>query len=600
MTIRHSLRGFLPLALLVSASAACAAHAGAPHKPRATPPAVDFQLPAAFAGDLVMDAMLAELARSRDGLHLPGYDPPYYLAYTIKEVEKSSMIGKMGATFVRDDSRSRSAFVDVRVGSYALDNSEDQDQDFVEDGVYEPSSVMPLDDTPAALRHALWLVTDLKYKQALSSFLKVKGQRVYKVEEAQKRPSFSPAPAAVQADAPIPLTRDDARWTRIVDQLGQILGADPNIFDSEVSVVSQVETRWLANTEGVRIRTVQPMYGIHASAYTRADDGMLLDHSFDFYGPTEAALPDDATLFARAHTLVADLAALREAPVLDPFTGPAILESAATGVFFHEVLGHRLEGDRQQSDTDGQTFAKHLNQQVLPPFLSLMDDPTRRLAGDIELNGHYAFDDEGVAAQNVVLVDHGVLKSFLNGRRPPEGFTRSNGHGRAEGNRRPVSRMGNLVVEAHQSVPDAQLRAMLLDEVHRQGKPFGLIIRDISGGSTNTSSYGYQAFKGEARMVYKVDATTGKETLVRGVEVVGTPLVTISKIIAAGTHIGVFNGYCGAESGMVPVSTVAPATLFGEIELQRSAKPRTQGPVLPPPPATLERLAPRPNAPGGP
>lgn len=585
MTIRHSLTGYLPLALLLTLSTSCAAHAGTPRGPRAKAAPVSFAAPSEFAGDAVMAAMLAELERSHSRLALPGYDTPYFVAFAIKEVDKTQIGGKQGAVFVHDDARTRNAFVDVRVGSYALDNSEDEELDWVQEGIYEPSTVMPLDDSPEALRHGLWLITDLRYKQALSSYLKVKGQRVYKVEDAEQSPSFSAAPAAVRADAPIPLTRDDARWTRLVSEIGAILASDPRIFDSEVSVVAQVETRWLANTEGARLRTVEPMYAIHASAYTRADDGMLLDTSFDYYGPDEAALPDDATLTARAHALVRDLAALRDAPVLDPYTGPAILESAATGVFFHEVLGHRLEGHRQQSDTDGQTFAKHLNQPILPTFLSLFDDPTLRTAGDVELNGFYAYDDEGVAAQKVVLVDHGVLKGFLSGRRPPEGFSRSNGHGRAEGTRRPVSRMGNLVVDVHARVSDAELRQQLLAEVRRQGKPFGLIIRDISGGSTNTSSYGYQAFKGEARMVYKVDADSGAETLVRGVEIVGTPLVTISKIIAAGTHIGVFNGYCGAESGMVPVSTVAPATLFSEIELQRSAKPRSQGPALPPPPA---------------
>jgi len=570
---------------LLLLTTACQAHAGTPKaKGPATP--VDFSVPSEFAGDPVMAAMLAELERSHRDLRLPDYDTPYYVAYTIKEVEKRDIAGKQGAVFVNEDERTRNAFVDVRVGSYAFDNSEDIELDWVQDGVYEPSSIMPIDDSVPAVRHALWLITDLRYKQALSSYLKVKGQRVYKVDDAQKRPSFSAAPAVVHADPRVPLVRDDDRWNGLVAELGAILGRDPEIFDSEVNVVAQVETRWLVNTEGVRIRTVEPMYAIHASAYSRAEDGMLLDSSFDFYGPTEADLPGDATLVARTKRIVSDLAALRAAPVLDPFTGPAILESAATGVFFHEVLGHRLEGHRQQSDTDGQTFAKHLGQPVLPEFLSLLDDPTRTTSGAVRLNGHYSYDDEGVEAEKVTLVDHGVLKGFLSGRRPPEGFDRSNGHGRAQGNRRPVSRMGNLIVAAHESVTDEKLREMLLDEVRRQGKPFGLIIRDISGGSTNTSSYGYQAFKGEARMVYKVDAVTGAETLVRGVEIVGTPLVTISKIIAAGTQTGVFNGYCGAESGMVPVSTVAPATLFSEIELQRSAKPRTQGPALPPPPVT--------------
>jgi hypothetical protein len=124
---------------------------------------------------------------------------------------------------------------------------------------------------------------------------------------------------------------------------------------------------------------------------------------------------------------------------------------------------------------------------------------------------------------------------------------------------------------------------MLLAEVKKQGKPYGLIIRDIIGGSTNTSTYGYQAFKGMPRLVYRVDAKTGAETLVRGVEMVGTPLTVVSKVMAVGDEPGVFNGYCGAESGYVPVSAVAPATLFSEIELQRTQKEKERPPILPAP-----------------
>jgi hypothetical protein len=143
--------------------------------------------------------------------------------------------------------------------------------------------------------------------------------------------------------------------------------------------------------------------------------------------------------------------------------------------------------------------------------------------------------------------------------------------------------MANLVATSTKQVSDAELKQMLIAEAKRQGKPYGLIIRDIQGGNTNTSSFGYQAFKGIPRLVYRVDARDGKETLVRGVEVVGTPLSAVSKIVATGRTQGVFNGFCGAESGNVPVSTVAPATLLREIELQRVIEGRDRPPLLPSP-----------------
>jgi TldD protein len=175
------------------------------------------------------------------------------------------------------------------------------------------------------------------------------------------------------------------------------------------------------------------------------------------------------------------------------------------------------------------------------------------------------------------------LRTFLLSRAPVSGFTRSNGHGRSSPGRDPVARMGNLVVESRKTLSPAKLKEALLAEARRQEKPFGLLIKDVTGGNTDTSGYAYQAFKGQPRLVYKIDAKTGEETLVRGVEIVGTPLTSINKIVATGAEIRVFNGYCGAESGYVPVSTVAPAILISEIELQRTRKDTGRPPVLPSP-----------------
>src|SRR5205823_10115357 len=137
-------------------------------------------------------------------------------------------------------------------------------------------------------------------------------------------------------------------------------------------------------------------------------------------------------------------------------------------------------------------------------------------------------------AQRTTLVEKGVLKSFLLSRAPVQGFTVSNGHGRSAPGRDPVARMSNLIVRSSKVLSGDKLKEALIAEAKRQDKPFGLLIRDVTGGNTDTSGYAYQAFKGQPRLVYKVDAKTGEETLVRGVEIVGTPLLSINKIIATG------------------------------------------------------------------
>ena len=346
--------------------------------------------------------------------------------------------------------------------------------------------------------------------------------------------------------------------------------------------------RSFVNTEGTRLVTEDTLYGVHVQAFTRADDGQLLEDSRDFYAPLETQLPGDAEMKKDIEGMVSELLALRAAPTIDPYTGPAILDSDAAGVLFHEAVGHRLEGERQWNDAEGKTFRGQVGRLVLPPFISVIDDPTATERGGKQLNGHYLFDEEGVRAQKVTLVKAGVLQTYLLSRRPVEGFLKSNGHGRAQGNRKPVARMANLFVESTKRVSAAELKQQLIAEARRQGKPFGLMIRDITGGNTNTTSYGYQAFKGTPRMVYRVDVKTGAETLVRGVEIVGTPLSSINRILATGATDGVFNGFCGAESGMVPVSTVAPAMLLQEIELQRSVDGKDRPPLIPSP-VTLTR-----------
>ena len=216
-------------------------------------------------------------------------------------------------------------------------------------------------------------------------------------------------------------------------------------------------------------------------------------------------------------------------------------------------------------------------------FISIVDDPTQAKLGSSILLGYYPFDDEGVAAQRVTLVDKGVLKNFEMSRQPIVGFPQSNGHGRRQVGLAPVSRQGNLIVESSNKVSNAELRRMLIAEVKRQGKAFGLLIDDIAGGFTFTGRGQPQAFQVQPLVVYEVFADGRPDMLVRGVDIVGTPLVSLTKIMATGDTPEVFNGYCGAESGSVPVAAAAPAMLISEMEVQKKQSSTDRPPILPPP-----------------
>src|SRR5205814_1130091 len=267
--------------------------------------------------------------------------------------------------------------------------------------------------------------------------------------------------------------------------------------------------------------------------------------------------------------MAADLKDLRKAPVAEPYDGPALLSGRAAAVFFHEVLGHRLEGHRQRDEEEGQTFTKKIGQEVLPKFLSAVDDPTIHEMGGVKLAGTYDYDNEGSPAQRVEVIKDGVLKNFLMSRMPIKNFSISNGHGRNQPGLMPTGRQGNLIVTSTQTVPDSQMRQKLIDEVKKQGKPYGLYFDDIQGGFTITTRQLPQAFQVLPVMVYKVYADGRPDELVRGVDIVGTPLAALTRILTTGDQEHVFNGVCGAESGQVPVAAVAPSMLFSEMEVQQ-------------------------------
>jgi predicted Zn-dependent protease len=299
-------------------------------------------------------------------------------------------------------------------------------------------------------------------------------------------------------------------------------------------------------------------------------------------------LPRDEAVVKDVDQMIETLLALVKAPMADPYTGPAILSGRASAVFFHEIFGHRIEGQRQKNEDEAQTFKKKVNQSVLPAFLSVYSDPGLKTYAGTELLGYYPYDDEGVKARRVTVVDKGILKNFLLSRAPIEGFDHSNAHGRRQQGYQVVARQSNLIVESSQRVSRAELKRLLLEQVKNANKPYGLLFEDIESGFTFTGRSQPNAFNVSPTVVYRV-YPDGREELVRGVDLIGTPLIAFSKIVAADDQAAVFNGICGAESGSVPVSASSPGLLISQIEVQRKEKSQERAPILPPPPAMPTR-----------
>jgi predicted Zn-dependent protease len=376
---------------------------------------------------------------------------------------------------------------------------------------------------------------------------------------------------------------DKKVWREKLNRFSARFAACPFIYDTGVSLRAETKNRYIVNSGGARIKTGNNYITLSYELTSRTTDGMDLRRMKQYSAESYPELPSDETVMADIDRSVSELKALREAPLVEPYNGPAILNARAAGVYFHEIIGHRLEGHRQKMEEGGQTFTKMIGQKVTSSLISVYDAPGLKAFRGQPLRGHYKYDDEGVKSGRSALIEKGVLTGFLMSRSPVRGFSSSNGHGRRSPGHAIVSRMGNTIVEASRTVPYAELRNLLIEECKKQNKPFGLVFDDISGGFTNTDRGGPQAFKVLPLLVYRVYTDGRPDEPVRGVDIVGTPIASLSKITAAADDPDIFNGTCGAESGWVPVSAVSPSLLLSEMEVEKSDKSQEKPPVLAPP-----------------
>jgi TldD protein len=533
---------------------------------------------AAPSPDPVMQVMQGELSRATS--LLAKSDPaPYYLSYTVYDQHVIVLVGSYGSLLTDSALHRRQADVTMRIGSSALDNTHGQSRP---SGMV--SGVLPYGNDPNSLSRVLWELTDRAYKRSSPAFLNVKTNTAVRAEEEDKSPDFS-------RESPVTHTTEDVKlpdfdrptWEAEIRRISSVFRKYPNVYYANVVLQVQDAKQRKVTSEGTAIITPSVSTRLVMEAQTRADDGMDLLRVETFQAPSAKALPDEAELTAKAEKMAADLNDLRKAPVAEPYDGPALLSGRAAAVFFHEVLGHRLEGHRQRDEDEGQTFTKKVGQEVLPKFLSITDDPTKKEINRIKLAGNYEYDDEGIPAQRVEVITDGVLKNFLMSRMPIKNFDNSNGHGRNQPGLMPTGRQGNLIVTSSQTVPEKEMRQKLIDEIKKQNKPYGLYFDDIQGGFTLTTRQLPQAFQVLPVIVYKVYADGRPDELVRGVDIVGTPLAALTRIITTSDEQHVFNGVCGAESGSVPVSAVAPAILFSEMEVQKRGHEHDRPPILPPP-----------------
>ena len=513
-------------------------------------------------------------------------DPAYYMAYDLVGHRSLWLEANDGALDKRHVDDDRTIDVDVRVGDPMLDNGHPTNGYYGGNGLGAGIQVS-LSDDRLSLAQALWIVTELQYRDAVESWMQaVSDESMLTREDEPEHPDFTMASEPlehIEVAKQVDLDAVAEEWAPVITKLSAILDADPVVQQASAILNAVVENRSFVDSEGAKVQSGRVRVRIMMMVTAQAEDGMGLERFFSFERHDVSQLPSAAELEALAEQLRTELMALRQAPIAEPYTGPAVLEGPAAGVFFHEIFGHRLEGHRQKDDYEGQTFTKMLGQQILPGFIDVYDDPSLATIDGTPLNGHYFVDDEATLAARANLVSEGVLEGFLLSRSVVSPFEVSNGHGRRDRGHRVVARQGNLIVSARETVPEGELRDRLIEEAKAQGKPYGLWFSDIQGGYTITDRSGPQAFKVLPLMVYRVWTDGRPDELVRGADIVGTPLAAFETIVAAGDKPGVFNGMCGAESGWVPVSAVSPSLLLTKLEIEKAMHMRDKPPLLPTP-----------------
>lgn len=527
----------------------------------------------------ILQAMKAEMQRTMSDLKTEA-NPPYFLSYAITETQFVTLSASFGKIVLEDSNRTRTLDVEVRVGNYDLDNKRQLRGTNFEMGGFFRGTSIPLDDDVDAIRAAIWASTDRQYKAAAERYLKVVTNRAVKVKEEDSSGDFSKEKPSSYTEPLLELRINTNEWRTRLRELSALFTSDPKLYSGDMFLRAEVQHRYFVNSEGTSLQTSDSYVRVFALGRTKADDGMSLPLFRSYFSFTTDSLPTQATMRRDVLDMITLLGKLRTAPLMETYSGPAILSGEAAGVFFHEIFGHRIEGHRQKDVNSSQTFKNLVGERILPEFIDVVFDPSMRSLGSQNVAGYFKFDDEGIRGQTVTTVKNGVFREFLMSRAPIDQMPNSNGHGRRQAGFPVVARQSNLLVKAAKQVPFDTLRSLLRAECKKQGKEYGLYFVEIQGGFTFTNRTMPNAFNVLPLLVYKVFTDGRPDEIVRGVDLIGTPLTTFKQITAAANDIGVFNGVCGAESGGVPVSASSPSLLVNVIEAQKKAKSQAKPPIL--------------------
>jgi len=528
-----------------------------------------------FSQDFISNLLQHELSSHFNSLQKQG-SLPYFMGFRLSETQ-TYMIGASFGSLIADDyNRGRMVSSEIRIGSYELDNTHPLDKmgyGFSGRSVQQ----LPVDDSILPITNALRECADAAYKSALEEYegvMQAKDTLKIKCNDFSKEVKATYFEPALQANIP------GEYWKDYLKKITAGFKQESYIMEARAMLTALSNRNYYTNTEGTLIVQNSYITDLSIAILFSCDDGNMAPYVKTYQVRTVDQLPTEQQLMDDMAEIKILIKKLRSAPLAESYSGPAILSAKASGVFFHEIFGHRVEGHRLRQTTDSHTFKNQLGEKILPDQMSITYDPTVAEYKGVPLYGHYKYDDEGVTAQKVEVVKDGKFLQYLMSRQPVEGMAVSNGHGRGELGLAPVSRQSNLFVSSKSYIPEKDMHEKLRKLCKKQKKEYGYLFEEVIGGFTNTDRVSVNAFNIIPIVVYKVYADGKPDELVRGVTLIGTPLTMFSEIEACGGQQAVFNGYCGAESGSIPTSTISPSLLVNKIETQRQFEIKCEIPQI--------------------
>ena len=563
--------------------------------------------------DIILSAMQDELDRSRT-LRITSLETPYHIEYVVNDLTSFSVSASLGAILQSGDGRLRIPNVRVRVGDYAFDNTNSVFTEYYSGTRYDPEQ-LPLDDDYGMLRRDLWLGTDRAYKTA-SEAIGRKKAALKNMNQVEQLPDYWKSPPVDVVQAPARFEVDRQKWTNRVRSLSAQFLDYPEILSSFVSFGENNSQRYMVNSEGSRIRVPEPLSTLQIRAQGYSHDGGIIRDAVAYLADTPDGLPSDPELKQATSGVAQNIRLLLAAPLGEPYSGPVLFDGLAAPQLIAELLGSDLGVMRRPLSEPGRPvpfrpseLEARVGSRILPDFLDVVDDPTRKEYNGKRVYGDYPVDEEGVIPAPLKIVEKGKLTALLLTRQPVKGFEASNGRARLPG---PFGAhtptFSNLIVTASESVTGPELKKKLIEMASARQKSYGILIRKMDYPSSASLdeirqiAVNAQQAGGSGRplslplLVYRV-YPDGREELVRGLQFRGVTVRSLRDITAVSSDSHVFQflnnlapfALMGAGGYVAPSAVISPSLLFEDLELTRPQEDHPNAPLVPAPPVGAPR-----------